>query len=208
MPRVPRSQRFTVDVDTALTGDVDVATIIAAIPDGMTLKGMFFSRYVNAIGEDWEEIEDELTAPPKHGRYTAFDDYPMADYLRLLDRAARNRFPRQSTREAYRLLGRGDVEVFADSTLGKVTLSLLKGPGAALARFPDIIRVLTRGMSTAEAIQTGESQVTIRFARFVSAAEATLGSLEGLVLAFDAKTVTAVTLEDERADFVVTWTAG
>lgn len=208
MRRVPSSQRFSVDVDTALTGDVDVAAIIAAIPHGMTLKGMFFSRYVNAIGEDWEEIEDELSAPPKHGRYTSFDDYPVSDYLRLLDRAARNRFPRQSTREAYRLLGRGDVEVFADSTLGKVTLSLLKGPGAALARYPDIMRVLTRGMSTSEAVQTGESQITIRFARFVSAVEATLGSLEGLVLAFDAKTVTEVTTEGERAEFVVSWTAG
>ena len=63
---------------------------------------MFLTRFVNAIGEDWEEIEEELDKPPKHGRYTAFDDYPTADYLRLLDRAARNRFPRQSTREAYR----------------------------------------------------------------------------------------------------------
>jgi uncharacterized protein (TIGR02265 family) len=167
---------------------------------------MFLSRFVNAIGEDWEEIEDELDAPPKHGRYTAFDDYPTVDYLRLLDRAARNRFPRQSTREAYRLLGRGDVEVFGDSTLGKVTFSMIKEPGAALARYPEIIKVLTRGMSMAEAHRLGDKQVKLVFARFVGAIEQTLGALEGLVLQYDARGTTEVLLDGDHAELSVSWT--
>lgn len=195
-----------IDVDTPLDGDVDIPALVARVPDGMTLKGMFFARYVNAIGEDWEEIEDELAAPPKHGRYTAFDDYPLVDYLRLLDRAARNRFPRQSTREAYRLLGRGDVETFGDSTLGKVHFSLMKDPAAALARYPDILRVLTRGMSTSEAV-IARDHVKIVFARFVGAIESTLGCLEALVLNYDAKPRTEVIVDadGERAEFIVSW---
>jgi uncharacterized protein (TIGR02265 family) len=179
--------------------------VLARVPSGATVKGMFLSRFVNAIGEDWEEIEDELDAPPKHGRYTAFDDYPTVDYLRLLDRAARNRFPRHSTREAYRLLGRGDVEVFGDSTLGKVTFSMIKEPGAALARYPEIIKVLTRGMSTADAQRNGDSQVKLVFARFVGAVEQTLGALEGLVLQYDAKPRTEITDSGERTEFAVSW---
>jgi uncharacterized protein (TIGR02265 family) len=167
---------------------------------------MFLTRFVNAIGEDWEEIEEELDAPPKHGRYTAFDDYPTADYLRLLDRAARNRFPRQATREAYRLLGRGDVEVFGESTLGKVTFSMIKEPGAALGRYPEIIKVLTRGMSTAEASPIGDRTVRLVFTRFVGAIEQTLGALEGLVISYDAKPHTEVVVVDgERASFSVSW---
>lgn len=166
---------------------------------------MFLSRFVNAIGEDWEEIEEELDKPPKHGRYTAFDDYPTADYLRLLDRAARNRFPRQSTREAYRLLGRGDVEVFGESTLGKVTFSMIKDPGAALARYPEIIKVLTRGMSTAEASTVGANKVRLVFPRFVGAFEQTLGALEGLVLQYDAKPTAEVVVDGHRFTVTVSW---
>jgi uncharacterized protein (TIGR02265 family) len=179
--------------------------VLGRVPEGATVKGMFLTRFVNAIGEDWEEIEEELAKPPKHGRYTAFDDYPTADYLRLLDRAARNRFPRQSTREAYRLLGRGDVEVFGESTLGKVTFSMIKEPGAALARYPEIIKVLTRGFSTAEAHAIGAKQVKLSFARYVGAVEQTLGAVEGLVLQYDLKPVTEVVSEGERVDFSVSW---
>lgn len=200
------ASRYTVDVDTGLNGDVDLPAVLARIPDGMTLKGMFFSRYVNAIGEDWEEIEDELTAPPKHGRYTAFDDYPLADLVRLLDRAARNRFPRQSTREAYRLLGRGDVEVFGDSTLGKVTFSMIRTPAAALVRYPEIMRTLTRGMSTAEAQASGDKRVKVTYARFVGPLEQTIGALEGLVLQYDAKPHTEVVVDGERVELLVSWT--
>lgn len=197
--------RFIVSHDDGLSGDVDLKAVIAKVPAGMTVKGMFCTRYVNAIGEDWEEIEDELTAPPKHGRYTSFDDYPMVDYLRLLDRAARNRFPRQSTREAYRLLGRGDVEVFAESTLGKVTFSMIKEPGAALSRYPEIMRVLSRGMTTAEAHPAGTRAVKITFSRFVGPVEQTLGTLEGLVISYDSKPRTDVILEGERAELTVSW---
>ena len=167
---------------------------------------MFLSRYVNAIGEDWEEIEDELSKPPKHGRYTSFGDYPMVDYIRLLDRAARNRFPRQSTREAYRLLGRGEVEVFGESTLGKVTFSMIKDPGAALARYPEIIRVITRGMSSSEATRMGDKQIKISYARFFGPLEQTIGALEGLVLQYDSQARTEVACEGERLELLVSWT--
>jgi len=196
--------KFIVADGEALAGDVDLSACIARVPAGTTLKGMFLSRYVNAIGEDWEEIEDELDAPPKHGRYTAFDDYPMVDYLRLLDRAARNRFPRQSTREAYRLLGRGDVEVFADSTLGKVTFSMIRDPKAALSRYPEILRVLTRGASISEA-HVADDHVKLVFAPLVGTVEATLGCIEALFLNYDARPRTEVIEEGDRVEFVVRW---
>lgn len=203
MARVASS--YSVEVDVPLTGDVDLAAILVDVPPYATLKGMFCARYVAAIDEPWEEIAEELEAPPKDGKYTAFDDYPLSDYLRLMDRAARNRFPRQATREAYRLLGRGVVDVFAESTLGKVTFSLIRDPAQALARYPDVTNVLTRGAVKGEAIR-GERQVSLRFPRFVGAVEGSLGCFEALVLMFDAKPRVDVALEpDGAARFDVGW---
>ena len=88
---------------------------------------MFFTRYVAALGAEWEELLPSLDEPAKHGRYHAFASYPLRDYVRVFDRVARARFP-GSTREAFRLLARGEVEVFSESTLGKVTFSLLGIP--------------------------------------------------------------------------------
>lgn len=203
MARIASS--YAVEVDVPLTGDVDLAAILADVPPGATLKGMFCARYVAAIEGPWEEMAEELEAPPKNGKYTAFDDYPLADYLRLMDRAARDRFPRSSTREAYRLLGRGVVDVFADSTLGKVTFSLIRDPAQALARYPDVTSVLTRGAVSGEAIG-GERSVSLRFPRFIGAVEGTLGCFEALVLMFDAKPRVAVSVEPSgAARFDVSW---
>lgn len=202
----PSAERYLVEVDDPLTGDVDLDAILATVPDATTLKGMFCARYVAAIDEPWDEIVEDLTAPPKGGKYTSFEDYPMADYLRLMDRAARNRFPRSSTREAYRLLGRGDIEVFAESTLGKVTFSLLRDPAAALARYPEILGVLTRGAVTGTATRA-ERHVALAFPSFVGSIEGAIGCFEALVMSFDASPRLEVT-RDARggARFDVRWT--
>lgn len=197
---------FSVEVDVPLSGDVDLASILVDVPPYATLKGMFCARYAAAIEGPWEEIAEELDAPPKGGKYTAFDDYPLSDYLRLMDRAARDRFPRSSTREAYRLLGRGVVDVFAASTLGKVTFALIRDPAQALARYPDITSVLTRGAIRGAAVH-GEREVSLRFPRFVGAVEASLGCFEALVLMFDARPSVKVVVEpDGAARFDVRWT--
>jgi uncharacterized protein (TIGR02265 family) len=197
--------RATLEVDVPLVGDVDLPRLLAGVPGGTSIKGMFCARYVTAIDEPWDEIAEDLEAPPKGGRYTAFEDYPMVDYLRLLDRAARNRFPRSSTREAYRLLGRGDVDVFADSTLGKVHFSLVKEPGAVLVRYPEILDVLTRGAVSGSA-RRDETCVTLTFSRFCGSVESTLGMVEGLVQSFDKTPATdIVDGEGGALGFVVRW---
>ena len=133
------NERFTTVADVALQGDVNLAATVATIPAEFMTKGMFFNRYVAALGAEWEDLAPALGEPAKHGRYHAFEHYPMRDYIRVFDRIARARFP-GSTREAFRLLARGEVEVFAESTLGKVAFSLLRDPGATLLRYPDSSR--------------------------------------------------------------------
>ena len=196
--------RFDTVHDSALKGDVDLESTLASIPADFTTKGMFFARYVAALGAEWEVLLPSLSAPARHGRYHAFESYPLRDYVRVFDRVARARFP-GSTREAFRLLARGEVEVFAESTLGKVTLSLLRDPATTLLRFPEILRIITRG-SECSAQRQGERRVAITYTRFHGAVEQALGLVEGLVQIYDEAPRVEVTVGAERRTVLdVTW---
>jgi uncharacterized protein (TIGR02265 family) len=200
------AERFRTVTEVPLAGDIDLARVLSEIPSDYALKGMFFSRYVSALGDAYADAAIELQAPPTSGRFHAFESYPMADYLRLFDRVARARFP-GSTREAYRLLARGELDVFADSTLGKVTLSLLREPGSALLKYPEVFPVLGRGPRvTAE--RRDDRRVTVTYDRYYGAVEYAIGVLEGIVLAFEEEPRLEVTVEDTRRTTIeVVWGA-
>ncbi len=198
------TERFVTVPDVPLQGDIDLATTVANLPADFTTKGMFFTRYVAALGAEWEELLPTLTAPAKHGKYHAFENYPMRDYVRVFDRVARARFP-GSTREAFRLLARGEVEVFAQSTLGKVTFSLLRDARATLLRFPDVFRMVTRA-SEVSAQPRGDRRVVITFPRYHGAYEQGLGLVEGAVQIYDDEPRVDVAIDaDRRVVFDVTW---
>lgn len=180
---------------------MDFARLIADVPRHYSLKGMFFTRHVD---ETWKHVESELELPPKNGKYHAFESYPIADYYRIYDRIARARFP-GSTREAYRLLARGEVDVFAESTLGKVTFSMIRDPESALKRYPEVINMLSKGPSVS-AEHLGPKKVAIRVERFYGPIEQIIGILEGLTMAFDETPSLDVEVDQTaRATFVVRW---
>ncbi|MDB4936296.1 MAG: hypothetical protein JWP87_3268 [Labilithrix sp.] len=198
------SERFVTIADVPLQGDVDVETTLASIPADFTTKGMFFNRYVAALGAEWEELLPSLSDPAKHGRYHAFESYSLRDYVRVFDRVARARFP-GSTREAFRLLARGEIEVFSESTLGKVAFALVREPGALLLRFPDLFKMVTRA-SECSAKRLGARRVAVTYPRYHGAAEQALGLVEGLVQTFDEEPRVDVTIDpDRRIVFDVTW---
>lgn len=198
------TERFVTVADVPLQGDVDLDETLANIPESFTTKGMFFTRYVAALGAEWEALVPSLSEPAKHGRYHAFENYPLRDYVRVFDRVARARFP-GSTREAFRLLARGEVEVFAESTLGKVTFALLRDPGATLLRFPDLFRMVTRA-SEVSSHRLGDRRVVVTYPRYHGASEQALGLCEGLVQSFDEEPRIEVTHDsDRRLAFDITW---
>ena len=198
------SVRIVTSSAVRLEGDVDLEATVAAIPEHFRTKGMFFTRYVAALGEEWEVLLPSLLEPAKHGRYHAFEGYLMRDYVRVFDRVARARFP-GSTREAFRLLARGEVEVFAASTLGKVTFSLLREPGATLLRYPDILKVMIRGVEV-EAERVGARHVAVRHPQYRGSIEQGIGVVEGLVQTFDEEPCVEVTMDMDRGVvFDVSW---
>ncbi|CAN5925033.1 hypothetical protein BH11MYX4_BH11MYX4_27570 [soil metagenome] len=197
-------EQFVTSSEARLDGDVDLEATVAAIPAHFTTKGMFFKRYVAALGAEWEELVPSLREPARHGRYHAFEGYPMRDYVRVFDRVARARFP-GSTREAFRLLARGEVEVFAHSTLGKVMFSLLRDPGGALLRYPEILGVMVRGPEIS-AERLGERRIAVTHPRYHGAIEQGLGLVEGFVQTFDEEPRVAVSVDPtRRVVFDVSW---
>ena len=198
------SERFTTAAGVPLQGDVDLASTLGNIPPDFTTKGMFFTRYVAALGAEWEELLPSLDEPAKHGRYHAFVDYPLRDYVRLFERVARARFP-GSTREAFRLLARGEIDVFAESTLGKVAFALLRDPAATLLRFPDLFKMVSRA-SACTAKRIDERRVAVTFPRFHGASEQALGLVEGIVQTYDEEPRLDVVIDDQhRIELDVRW---
>ena len=196
--------RFATVPEVALQGDLDLEETLRSIPPEFTTKGMFFTRYVAALGAEWEAVVPVLSQPAKHGRYHAFESYPLRDYVRVFDRVARARFP-GSPREAFRLLARGEVEVFAESTLGKVTFSLLSDPGGTLLRYPDVFMVMVGG-PTLTAERSGDRRVIVTFPRYFGSIESGLGLVEGMVQNFDEQPIVEVTtFEDRKVVYDVSW---
>jgi uncharacterized protein (TIGR02265 family) len=168
---------------TSLTGTFDLEALVAGFPGDHLVKGMFCSRLVDVLGDDYEPLESKLIAPPRGGRYLTFKDYPAADYTRLVVRAAQKQFPELPLSESTRRLARDDIQTFASSTWGKVALTLVSDPRVALTSMPEAhtraapgpeLRVEERDARTVRLIYVG----------YRGLVEYMLGQLEGVVLMF------------------------
>jgi uncharacterized protein (TIGR02265 family) len=92
-----------------------LAQRLAGAPRDGLVKGWLF----RSIVESAKRLDVELDT----SRRLAFKDYPLADYLELLAKAACLVQPQQSAKETLRLLGRGVYPAFAQSLVGKVIIS-------------------------------------------------------------------------------------
>lgn len=192
---------------TELTGGLAVEPLAAGIPKTYVVKGMFFSAHVAALGSAFAELVPRLDAPPRLGRYVPFSDYPQSDYLRVSAAAAEKAFPGMALREALRRLGRRDYSVFAESTLGKVILSVVGDSKTALLKIPGIYMKVAPGDWTVTGREIESSTVRIEFAPVYGTWEYQLGQLEGVVLNFGDQPLTVVTeLPGKKLRFDVSFT--
>jgi uncharacterized protein (TIGR02265 family) len=163
-------------------GDVDIEKLIESVPSAHTIKGAFVASNAALLANVWPSVERTLKAPPRGGRYVAFSDYPVADFLRVSDAAARLTYPSVPTRESHRLLSRRTFETFAATALGRVTLTLISGPGSLLRKYEEIFNRMVSGPRVAVRVVDAES-VELDYTGYYSVREAIYGVLEGAVLA-------------------------
>ena len=166
-----------------LRGDLDIEALVRAAPSAHTIKGAFIGSNAALAMPDWPELEKKLLAPPRGGKYLPFSDYPLTDYLRVTDAAARRKFPRMPTREAHRQLSRLTFDVFSQTTLGKVTMAMITTPAGAFLKYQEIYNRMVSG-SKVLVIPRNARVIDFEFTNYYSTQEAIYGVLEGVVLAY------------------------
>jgi uncharacterized protein (TIGR02265 family) len=186
-------------------GDVDIEKLIETVPSGHTIKGAFVASNAAIVANVWPRVECTLKAPPRGGKYLSFSDYPVADFLRVSDAAARLKYPSVPTRESHRLLSRRTFETFAATTLGRVTLTLISGPASLLTKYEEIFNRMVSGPRVSVRVVEKDS-VELDYTGYYSVREAIFGVLEGAVLACNCEPRVSVNRKgDGRYLATVTW---
>jgi uncharacterized protein (TIGR02265 family) len=190
---------------TPFRGDIDIERLILAVPTGHTIKGAFVASNAAIVVNDWHKIDHLLDAPPRHGKYLAFTDYPLTDFLRVSDAAARKKYPRVATREAHRLLARSTFEIFSQTTLGRVALTLVSGPASLLSKYEEMFNRMLVGPRLAVKAVDARS-MELDYVGYYATREAIFGVIEGAVIACHFEpTVTVEAMEAGRFRAQVSW---
>ncbi len=174
------SMEVETDPGKPLHGNIDEDSLF---PDGngaFLLKGMFFRPIAKALGRRLDGLIPELERPPGRAGWLPFSDYPQRDYTRLSIAAARIRYPHLSDREALRRLARSDVNVFGDSMIGRVMMSVIGDTGRALAELPTVYDKVAPGPWGFDATAEGDRALRITIANHPGEWCYQVGQCEGI----------------------------
>lgn len=186
--RYATPQRFRVLPGAALTGKVDPEARLAAVQPSIMTKGMYLADLMARLETRViDEVWPTLQAPPRHGKYQPFLDYPFADALRWLHAVARTNYAAHGLLEGLRRLGRDTVKVFVASQAGQVVRSMTTGPRDALLRMPKMWKVTDPSHSVL-ASEPRPNEVLFQVQGFPGWIDCGLiGTLEQVVLSRDAE---------------------
>lgn len=196
--------RWTFRRDTQFEGTINVDLICQEISDGFTVKGMFFGAPLKHLGSAYEDLVPLLRTPPAQRRYLPFRDYPQADYTRVVIAAATHTYPRLSTREALRRFARQDFESFASSTLGKVTLAVVRDARDAFMKLPSVYSRVAKGPFGLRAEEVGD-QVHLWLQERPGDWSYQIGQFEGITDHYGDRVEFTVEEVGRRVDFWVRW---
>lgn len=97
-------------------GPFDVEGQLNKVPAQATVKGMFWN--------DLQKLAQSAAVELPPGRYAAFGDYPLVDYMRAVVQVARGAYPTSSVTEGTRRVGDRGFGILASSLAGKVLFAL------------------------------------------------------------------------------------
>lgn len=166
--------------DRTLRGEIDVERLFANDSGRFLLKGMFFRRVAKTLGRRLDGLLSELEMPPGRAGWLPFRDYPQRDYTLLSMTAARVLHPHRPDREALRRLARDDVNVFGESMIGQVMMSVVGDTGRALSELPKVYEKVAPGPWGFEATSEGGRALRITIANHPGEWCYQLGQCEGI----------------------------
>jgi uncharacterized protein (TIGR02265 family) len=131
--RAPVARLETLPPD--FTWNVEVNEYLDACPHGATTRGTFFQhvrdRVRESLGEEPASFYDGL----QDRSWSAFQSYPLTDFMKVAHRAALLVYPAQSTSEGLRRIGWLSYKSFMATTAGRIVLFALGH------RFEDVLHV-------------------------------------------------------------------
>lgn len=133
---------------------LDVEAFLAAVPEGITVKGMFYTRLMDEL-----ERFGFKRGPEK---YSAYRDYPMEGMLALELDAAKKLYPEEPIRNALRKLGWIAYASFAESMVGRMVFGVLDNNPAAIVRVAGKGYKYSMSRGRAETIESSDSHAIIR----------------------------------------------
>lgn len=171
-------ETFLVTAGTVLHRTFDLEARLAPATTQDTLKGMFFKRVSDLAGKSgvkWETVG--LRFRPPGDRYSAFSDYPVADYFRWVAAVGKALHPRQSIAEGMRRVGSRDFSEFAESRIGSVMLSFTGNAKSTLAKSGTLYTQVLKG-ATVDSEETKDG-VVIRYRNYPGPVECyPIGTIE------------------------------
>jgi uncharacterized protein (TIGR02265 family) len=198
-------RRFTTHLDAPLRGTIDPEQRVAQAVKAVTVKGMFLAPHADAIGDRWPEVARKLLNPPRDGRYVPFNDYPLADYYRVVFAGAAQAFPALPLPEACRQASRHHMQAFAASTVGRVMLAMISDAHGALLALPNMFARGSSGIVVKAQAEGAGVRVEMQNIGGVQDCSA-IGTLEGCVLYYGGKPTLDVDLvARNRAVYLITW---
>lgn len=194
--------RQGVDLTRFLKPDFEVPLLpqqlIANVPKGAVVKGMFFENL--ARGARRFKVACE-------GRYTAFRDYSMTSYMELVIAYARARYPHAALREAVRRIGWEAYPALMESIAGKVLFAVAgRDLRAALTVVPRAYEHSINPGRVAVRIST-EHQVLLEFRSVWNFADCyQVGCMEGGCRAYNrTHFVTTDVISECDVDMLIRW---
>jgi uncharacterized protein (TIGR02265 family) len=201
------SRRFSLSLHQPLAGDFDEPARLASIPETLMTKGMFLASLSARLSEaEARAVHARLLAPPSHGKYQSFLEYPFRDAMQWLHAAARKEHARVPMLEGLRRLGRDMVRVFLESKAGRVVKAMILGPHESLVRMPQMWK-LTDPMNEVVSEAVDDQAVRFEVHGFPGWIDCgLLGTLEQVVLNTGCEPTLDVSLHGvSRATIVVRW---
>jgi len=191
--------------DRPLHGAIDVDALFGDEADRFFLKGMFFRSVAKTLGPKLDALLGELEQRPGPAGWLPFRDYPQRDYTVLSLAAARLCYPRMSDREAIRRLARSDMQVFGDSMMGRVTLSLVGDTRRALTELPTIYQKIASGPWGFEAHAEGDRALRYTFRNHPGEWSYQVGQCEGIAAHYGDRLCTRVVPDGRSITFHLRW---
>lgn len=195
---------FDLELETPVSGDLDLDEFIAGVPEGVFVRGMFISRAHMMLGPHFERLRPALRSPPRGG-FTSFTAYPIQDFHRVVIEAARLHYPGVSDAQRVRLFARNDMEVFASSTLGRVMMSVVSSPGDLLQRYEDVYAKMAPGPWGISAQRIDARAVRVVVAQLAGVWSYIVGQCEGVVTSLGERPRVRGSTEGRHLDFTIEW---